>query len=235
MKELKTLLQENLEETVPIGAVERCINVLPTVKRPKKLFPLVQLQICSIPWYSHGTMLFSFGLILILSKALDIHSAMCLNSILLAGVGLVLLWHMIVVQSNEMSEIERCCYYSFSEIVCSRCVCFGGLLILFCGVVMLSTSVCMDISFENMILMLLPLTISCAVTLGVLLHLRVEQELFAITIYVLTAIFTSINIASLINPIMWIVMVISISSVIVIFLEIRMILKRSRKYEAYSM
>lgn len=110
--------------TPPGGAMERCIASLPDVKRRRSILPLIKLQFFSLPPRMYAgwliVIVLQLRLMLIIEHPED---ALFMSGIAGALVALFLAWHLTLAAAGGMADIERCCKYSYGQILLSRVLC----------------------------------------------------------------------------------------------------------------
>ena len=235
IRNIRTILQQGLYENPPEGALKRCLASLPDVQpRHQILLPLIKLQLCSLPRYTYGALAAVFLVSAVLSGFVEADDFILYSGSLLAGTGLLLIIHLLTAQSYGMTETERCCRYSFSRIILARCMCLAGLLAALCAAVYLAAYILSRIPVCNLTGMLLPLTVSCAVSLGIQLILQTGNVSAAAAAYLSACVFTlrlvsSLPAENLLAP----VLLLAVSAAAVI-LETGVFIARSNDYEAYN-
>ena len=235
-REMKQLFRRSLSETPPEGAMERCLETLPDVKKEYSLFRLVRLQIRSLPRYIPGAAAAACFILAILGESgLGMEQMLLLAGGILAGIGLLLLSHMFLARSCEMTELEACCRYRFDRIVLSRCLCYGSLLSGFCTVVCIVMNVSGSLPALKMPAMLLPLTVSFAAALGFWLLPGTEHEAVICSVYLVASFLTVMESPSLAESSVWLTVMLLIVSVCAIIFEMGAIVIRSEWNGAFNM
>lgn len=110
--------------TMRMGAVERCIAALPSVKRSSNIMPLIRFQLFSLPpgMYGLGLLMIALQLrfVVVTDRPGD---ALVISGIAGALITLLLAWHLTLAAAEGMREIEGCCKYSYGQILLTRILC----------------------------------------------------------------------------------------------------------------
>lgn len=232
---MKDMLHNALWQSPPPGAAERCLNALPQVTPRSRLAPLLRLQLRSLPWYLYAAAAAALLAISALNRWEQRESAVFYSSLLLSGVGLLLLWHMVFSQSHDMSELERTCRYSYSQLLLSRWLCFGALLLALCAGIGLSVSLLARATLQSILIMLLPVTVCCAATLGLMTLIPAENDYAAITVYLLSGVICAFLTRRLSAGSVWTVAAVLSASVILTVWESKALITRRIYHEPFSL
>ena len=112
------------EKAVPSqGAVERCIDALPEVKKSKGILPLLQLQLKSLPVGLYVIALSVITIQFLLMRSMDATDSLIVSGLSSALLALAMAWHFTLSATDGMDDIERCCKYSYGQILLSRILC----------------------------------------------------------------------------------------------------------------
>lgn len=125
-KEVIAFLKE-AKQIPPTGAAEKCITSLPEVRQPNRLLPLIKLQIMSMPI---GVYVLALGTIVfqtVLFACMEPIDALMAVGVSGAVVALLFAWHLMLSGAGSMTEIEKCCKYSYGQILLARTLCLCAL------------------------------------------------------------------------------------------------------------
>lgn len=119
------------------GAVETCIASLPEIRKPNRLLPLMKLQIMSMPVSMYALALGAVIFQLFLFASMQPMDSLMAVGISSAVVALLFAWHLMLSGIGSMAEIEKCCKYSYGQILSARilCLCALALIALFAAIV----------------------------------------------------------------------------------------------------
>lgn len=124
MTEREVIKRLKREKAMPaVGAAERCIGALPEIKKTRGILPLIRLQLFSLPpamYLVAAAMLLAQQRLL---TALETDIALAASGLLSALICLLLTWHLTLSSTESMEDIERCCKYSYGQILLSRILC----------------------------------------------------------------------------------------------------------------
>lgn len=135
-KDVISFLKE-AKQAPPAGAVETCIASLPKVRKPNRLLPLIKLQIRSMPVSMYGLALGVVVFQTLFFSGMRPMDALMAVGISSAVVTLLFAWHLMLSGAGNMAEIEKCCKYSYGQILLARilCLCILTLTALFAAII----------------------------------------------------------------------------------------------------
>ena len=107
----------------PQGAVERCLGALPEVKKSKGILPLLKLQLKSLPAGLYILSLAGIAILFLLMRSMDNTDSLVVSGLSSALLALAMAWHLTLAATGSMDDIERCCKYSYGQILLSRILC----------------------------------------------------------------------------------------------------------------
>lgn len=213
------------------GAMERCVASLPPIRR-QSILPLINLQLRSLPLSMYVLALCVIGVQLRLMTTMEAGDALVSSGIVSALVALLLAWHLTMSATEGMTDIERCCRYSYGQILLSRILC---LCLLTAGAVLLGAvpgAIHHDLGFRFVVLALLP-TASGALAAIVWAAGRRTTDLALMSVYLVTSVMVSLNLTSLmlVTPaLLTLVILLTTASLIS---QTKTMLMRSIEHEAY--
>ena len=106
------------------STVERCILSLPEIQQKRSLLPLVKLQMLSLPGNVYGLALAAVLVQQILSfAALPLPDVWPAAGNIHAVVVLLFARHLMLPGIGSMNEMEKCCRYSYGQILLARLLC----------------------------------------------------------------------------------------------------------------
>lgn len=213
------------------GAMERCIDSLPPIRR-QSILPLISLQLRSLPWSMYGAALLVIGVQLRLMMTMEARDALVVSGIVSALVALMLAWHLTMSATEGMTDIERCCRYSYGQILLSRILC---LCLLTAGAVLLGAvpgAIRHELGIRFVVLALLP-TASGALTAMMWTGWRRSTDQTLMSVYLVTSILVSLNLTSLMRLKPAVLMTVILLTAAVLFSKTKTMLTRSIEHEAY--
>ena len=105
-------------------AVEQCIISLPEIRKNYSLLPLLKLQMLSLPGSVYGLALAAVLVQQIFSFTdLPLLEVLPVTGMLHAVIVLLFSRHLMLPGTGNMSEIEKCCRYSYGQILMARLLC----------------------------------------------------------------------------------------------------------------
>ena len=105
-------------------AVEQCIISLPEIRKNYSLLPLLKLQMLSLPGSVYGLALAAVLVQQIFSFTdLPLLEVLPVTGMLHAVIVLLFSRHLMLPGTGSMSEIEKCCRYSYGQILMARLLC----------------------------------------------------------------------------------------------------------------
>lgn len=217
--------------TPPEEAVERCIHSLPPIRR-QSILPLISLQLRSLPWSMYGIALLVIGVQLRLVMTMEAGDALMASGIVSALVALMLAWHLTMSATEGMTDIERCCRYSYGQILLSRILC---LCLLTAGAVLLGAvpgAIRHELGFRFVALALLP-TASGALAAILWAGWRRSTDLALMSVYLVTSVLVSLNLTSLMRLTPAVLITVILLTAAALFSKTKTMLTRSIEHEAY--
>lgn len=217
--------------TPPEGAVGRCIDSLPPIRR-QSILPLISLQLRSLPWSMYGVALCVIGVQLRLVMTMEAGDALMASGIVSALVALMLAWHLTMSATDGMADIERCCRYSYGQILLSRILC---LCLLTAGAVLLGAvpgAIWHELGFRFVVLAMLP-TASGALVAIIWAGWHRSTDLALMSVYLVTSVLVSLNLTSLMLVTPSVLMTVILLTTIALFYKTNTMLTRSIEHEAY--
>ena len=106
------------------STVEKCIVSLPEIRNPRSLLPLLKLQMLSLPSSVYGLALAAVLVQQIFSFTdLPLPDVLSVTGTLHAVIVLIFARHLLLPGAGSMNEIEKCCRYSYGQILLARLLC----------------------------------------------------------------------------------------------------------------
>lgn len=217
--------------TPPAGAVERCIDSLPPIRR-QSILPLISLQLRCLPWSMYAIALLVIGVQLRLMMTMEAGDALVASGIVSALVALMLAWHLSMSATEGMTDIERSCRYSYGQILLSRILC---LCLLTAGAVLLGAvpgAIRYALGIRFVVLALLP-TASGALAAIVWAGLRRSTDLTLMSVYLVTSVLVSLNLTRLMLVTPAVLMLVILLTSVTLFFKTKTMLTRRIEHEAY--
>ena len=210
--------------------MERCIDSLPPIRR-QSILPLISLQMRSLPCSMYGVALLVIAVQLRLVMTMEAGDALMASGIVSALVALLLAWHLTMSATEGMTEIERCCRYSYGQILLSRILC---LCLLTAGAVLLSAvpgAIRHQLGFRFVVLAMLP-TASGALAAILWAGWHRSTDLVIMSVYLVTSVLVSLNLTSLIRLTPAVLMTLILLTTAALFSKTKTMLTRSMEHEA---
>lgn len=230
-KELISLLKEAKQEPPP-GAVERCIASLPEVRRANRLLPLIKLQITSMPASMYVLALCAVVFQTILIAGMRPMDALMAVGISGAVVALLFAWHLILSGVGNMAEIEKCCKYSYGQILLARILCLCGLTLLALLAAIIPGAAANQMGIGFVLAAVLPTLIG---TLAALLWANYigNSDMAMMTVYLVSAMMTGLMLEWIVEAGTFLLCVILLATLSALFFQTKTLTNRRIQYEAY--
>ena len=230
-KEVIAFLKETKQTPSP-DVVDRCINSLPDIKKPNRLLPLVKLQLRSMPATEYVLALAAVAFQILLALNLPPMDALMATGISSAVVALVFGWHLMLSCAGSMVEIEKCCKYSYGQILLARILCLSSLTL-----TALQAAVIPSAGFNHM-----GITFILAATLPTLIgaliallwaNLIGNSDFAQMTVYLVAALITGLMLEWVVEAGIFLICAILLITLAALFLQTKNLTNRRIDYEAY--
>lgn len=230
-KDIISFLKE-AKQVPPAGAVEKCIASLPEVRNPNRLLPLIKLQIMSMPASMYvlalGTVVFQTFLFSGM-RPMDALMAVGISS---AVVALLFAWHLMLSGSGNMAEIEKCCKYSYGQILLARilCLCALTLTALLAAIVPGASANQLGIGF--ILAAVLPTLIGALAALLWANYVG-NSDMALMTAYLVTALITGLMLEWIVEAGALLILAILLATLSALFFQTKTLTNRRIHHEAY--
>lgn len=230
-KEVIAFLKETNHPPSP-NAVDRCINSLPDIQKPNRLLPLVKLQLRSMPASVYVLVLTAVVFQILLAVNLPPMDALMATGISSAVVALVFGWHLMLSCAGSMVEIEKCCKYSYGQILLARILCLSSLTL-----TALLAAVIPSAGFNHMgvtfiLAATLPTLIGALMALLWANHIG-NSDFAQMTVYLVAALITGLMLEWVVEVGIFLICVIMLITLAALFLQTKNLTNRRIDYEAY--
>lgn len=213
------------------SAMNRCIENLPPIRPRCKLGPLILLQCRSLPGR-----LYALGIGVALVQWLtflnaDPISAIISASISSAAVIFLFAWHWTLWAVGEMDEVEKCCKYSYGQLLLARMAVLSALSLMFYLLIMLPGSHIRQLGGRYMAAATLPTLVGALCGLIGVNHGRFGNTAM-LTTYLVAALVTGLSIQSIAEwPGLMLGLMLSAVTLGLVF-QIKALMNRRRYHEA---
>lgn len=216
----------------PQGAVERCIGALPEVKKSKGILPLLKLQLESLPAGLYILSLVVIALQFLLMRSMDNADSLIASGLSSALLALAMAWHLTLSATDSMDDIERCCKYSYGQILLSRILCLCMLTL----AVLLGSSVPAALYYHLGVNFVLAAILPTA--LGALAAILWagrwgNRDMTLMAVYLVTVLATSLNLYCIIHITTPLLCVMLASIIGMLCFQSRTLINRRIEHEAY--
>lgn len=164
-EEVISRLMEYQPEKPDEEAVKRCIESLPQVKPSPGIWPLLRTQAGFLSALVYGISLLLYLAAGITAAILDMTDFMLISSMLPVLVITLIAGRPGWAGYWEMQELERCCRYSYGQILMARIVCVGAWMFLLNGVLGAVFITVYQAPVEKLFVWLMPMVIASAAAL----------------------------------------------------------------------
>ena len=230
--EVIVLLKE-AKQTPPPGAMERCIAALPEVHKPSRLLPLIKLQLISMPTSVIVLVLAAVTLQIILTARLRPMDALMSIGISSAIVALLFIWHLMLSGAGSMTEIEKCCKYSFGQILLSRMLCIFGLTMIALLAAAIPGAVINGMGMRFILAAILP-TIFGALAALLWANYDSNSAIAMMVIYLISALIIGLMLERIMETGICLNSMISLAAFTALLIQIKNLINRRVNYEAYN-
>ena len=230
-KEVIAFLKETKQTPSP-DAVDRGINSLPDIQKPNRLLPLVRLQLRSMPASVYIWALTAVAFQIFLAVSLSPMDALMATGISSAIVALLFGWHLMLSRAGSMIEIEKCCKYSYGQIMLARILCLSSLTLaaLLAAVIPSAGFSHMGITF--MLAATLPTLIGALMALLWANHIG-NSDFAQLTMYLVATLITSLMLEWIVEAGILLICAIQLITLTALVLQTKNLTNRRIDYEAY--
>lgn len=230
-KEVIAFLKETKQTPSP-DAVDRCINSLPDINKPNRLLPLIQLQLRSMPASVYVLALAAVAFQILLAVSLPPMDALMATGISSAIVALLFGWHLMLSCAGSMIETEKCCKYSYGQILLARILCLSSLTL-----TALLAAVIPSAGFNHMgITFILAATLPTligALTASLWANHIGNSDFAQMTVYLVAALITGLMLEWVVEAGIFLICAILLITLAALFLQTKNLTNRRIDYEAY--
>lgn len=230
-KDIVSFLKETKQKPSP-GAVERCVASLPEVHKTNCLLPLMKLQLMSMPASMYVLALGAIVLQMILFASMPPMDALMAVGISSAVVALLFAWHLMLSSAGNMVAIEKCCKYSYGQILLARILCLGGLTLIALLAAIVPGATANQLGAVFVLPAMLP-TICGALTALLWANHIGNSDIALMTVYLVSALITSLMLERIMEAGLLLLCAILLVSLSALFFQTKTLTNRRIYYEAY--
>lgn len=231
-KDIVAFLKETKQKPSP-GAVERCIVSLPEVHKTNCLLPLMKLQLMSMPASMYVLVLGAIVLQqMILFASMPTMDALMAVGISSAVVALFFAWHLMLSSAGNMVEIEKCCKYSYGQILLARILCLCGLTLIALLAAIVPGATANQMGAVFVLPAMLP-TICGALTALLWANHIGNSDIALMTVYLVSALITGLMLERIMEAGILLLCAILLVSLSALFFQTKTLTNRRIYYEAY--
>ena len=230
-KEVIAFLKETKQTPSP-DVVDRCINSLPDIKKPNRLLPLVKLQLRSMPASVYVLALAAVAFQILLALNLPPMDALMATGISSAVVALVFGWHLMLSCAGSMVEIEKCCKYSYGQILLARILCLSSLTLTALLAAVIPSAGLSHMGITFILAAALPTLISALMALLWANHIG-NSDFAQMTVYLVAALITGLMLEWVVEAGIFLICAILLITLAALFLQTKNLTNRRIDYEAY--
>lgn len=230
-KEVIAFLKETKQTPSP-DVVDRCINSLPDIKKPNRLLPLVKLQLRSMPASVYVLALAAVAFQILLALNLPPMDALMATGISSAVVALVFGWHLMLSCAGSMVEIEKCCKYSYGQILLARILCLSSLTLTALQAAVIPSAGFNHMGITFILAATLPTLIGALMALLWANHIG-NSDFAQMTVYLVAALITGLMLEWVVEAGIFLICAILLITLAALFLQTKNLTNRRIDYEAY--
>lgn len=230
-KEVIAFLKETKQTPSP-DVVDRCINSLPDIKKPNRLLPLVKLQLRSMPASVYVLALAAVAFQILLALNLPPMDALMATGISSAVVALVFGWHLMLSCAGSMVEIEKCCKYSYGQILLARILCLSSLTLTALQAAVIPSAGFNHMGITFILAATLPTLIGALIALLWANHIG-NSDFAQMTVYLVAALITGLMLEWVVEAGIFLICAILLITLAALFLQTKNLTNRRIDYEAY--
>lgn len=231
-KEVIAFLKETKQTPSP-GATERCIASLPESKKANRLLPLVKLQLGSMPASVYGLALAAVAFQIFLAISLRPLDALIATGISSAFVAMLFSWHLVLSCEGSMVEIEKCCKYSYGQILLVRILCLGGLTLTALLAAMIPSAEISHMGITFILAAILPTIIGSLAALLWANHIG-NSDFAQMSVYLVAALITGLMLEQIVEAGVFLLCTILLTTIAVLFIQTKTLMNRRMYHEAYN-
>lgn len=230
-KEVIAFLKKTKQTPSP-NAVDRCISSLPAIQKTNRLLPLVKLQLMSMPASVYVLALAEVAFQILLAVNLHPMDALRATSISSAIVALLFGWHIILSCVGSMIEIEKCCKYSYGQILLARILCLSSLTLTALLAAVIPSAGLSHMGITFILAAALPTLISALMALLWANHIG-NSDFAQMTVYLVSALITGLMLEWVVEAGIVLICAILLITLAALFLQTKNLTNRRIDYEAY--
>lgn len=231
-KEIAAFLKKARQTPSP-QAVSRCIASLPEIRKGSRLLPLVRLQLVSMPAGVYGLALAAAVFQIILAACLQPVDALVATGISSAIVALLFGWHLMLSCAGSMAEMEKCCKYSYGQLLLARALCLGGLTLTSLLAAAVPGAGISHMGFVFILAATLP-TLTGALAALLWANYMGNSDFAQMTVYLVFALITGLMLERIAESGIFPTFAILLIAVAVLYMQTKTLTNRRLNYEAYN-
>lgn len=214
------------------GAVETCIASLPEVRKPNRLLPLIKLQIRSMPVSMYGLALGAMVIQTVFFAGMRPMDALMAVGISSAVVALLFAWHLMLSGAGNMAEMEKCCKYSYGQILLARILCLCALTLTALLAAIIPGAAVNQLGIGYMLAAVLPTLIGALAALLWANYVG-NSDMALMTAYLVTVLITGLMLEWIVEAGALLILGILIATLSALFFQTKTLTNRRIHHEAY--
>jgi hypothetical protein len=231
-REAISFLKEG-HNTMPQGAVERCIAALPEIKKRNRLLPLLKLQFRTLPIWAYVLSLLGIvfqGTVFALFKEPDAMRTAAISDTLLV---LLLGYPYVFSGAGSMDEMERSCKYSFGQILLAKTICICLLAGISQSIALLLETLVAHTDAVYLLGSCLPTLLGSLAALCWANYIS-KNDGALISVYLVAALISSLILDWIVEIGIVVICLVAFAGLAAIFFQTKILLNRMIPYEAYN-
>lgn len=220
------------KQTPSPAAVERCITSLPEVRRPNRLLPLMKLQLTSMPASMYVLAFCAVVLQHFLFDRMEPGDTLAVVGISSAAVAQLFAWHLTLSGAGNMTEIEKCCKYSYGQILLARILCLCALTVTALSAAIVPGAAANRLGVGFVLAAALPTLIGALAALLWANHVG-NSDTALMTVYLVTALLTGLTLEWITEAGLFLICAIVLSVLSALVIQTKTLTNRRMYHEAY--
>lgn len=231
-KDVIAFLKE-AKQDLPAGAVESCIASLPEVRRANRLLPLMKLQIMSMPSSMYGLALCAVVSQTVFFAGMRPVDALMAVGISSAVVALFFAWHLMLSGAGNIAEIEKCCKYSYGQILLARILCLCALTLTVLLAAIIPGAAVNQLGTGFILAAVLP-TLLGALAALLWANYVGNSDIAMMTVYLVSALISGLMLEWIVEAGTFLILAILLAILSALFFQTKTLTNRRMHHEAYN-
>lgn len=217
----------------PAGAVETCIASLPEVRRANRLLSLMKLQIMSMPSSMYGLALCAVVFQTVFFAGMRPMDALMAVGISSAVVALFFAWHLMLSGAGNIAEIEKCCKYSYGQILLARILCLCALTPTVLLAAIIPGAAVNQLGTGFILAAVLPTLIGALAALLWANYVG-NSDIAMMTVYLVSALISGLMLEWIVEAGTFLILAILLATLSALFFQTKTLTNRRMHHEAYN-